>query len=64
MGRILTVVLGLGAILGAVWYVTSGTSSADPDVEATRQLDNVREAADRVEADLQQKADDLLKKTE
>ena len=65
MGRILVVVLGLGAILGVAWYATSGRSGgSDPDLESVRQLENVREAADRVEEDLQQKADDLFKKTE
>ncbi|MCP3141644.1 hypothetical protein [Pyxidicoccus xibeiensis] len=61
MGRVLTVILGLGAILAVAWYVTQRPVGVDSRAPAARSLENVRQAADSVEADLQKKADDLMK---
>ncbi len=63
MGRIVTFVLGLGVVIGAVWYVMYRPESTDPEAAAARQLENVHEAADRLEGELGNKADELFEKT-
>lgn len=63
MGRIVTFVLGLGVILGAVWYVMYRPEETDPEAAAARQLENVHDAADRLEGELNDKADALFEKT-
>lgn len=67
MGRILTVVLGLGVVLGAAYYYVNGyegrtTADDAAAVEDTRALKNVREAAGRMEDDAQKRADELLER--
>lgn len=65
MGRILTVVLGLGVVLGAAWYYVNGQQGRTSEeigvaVQDSRALENVREAAERMENDAQNRADELL----
>ncbi|MBJ6759842.1 hypothetical protein DRW03_14725 [Corallococcus sp. H22C18031201] len=64
MGRIVTFVVGLGVVLGAVWYVMNRPARTDPQAAAARQLENVHKAADRLGGELQKGADDIMKKTE
>ncbi|HSP79596.1 MAG TPA: hypothetical protein VLQ93_13755 [Myxococcaceae bacterium] len=62
MGKVLTVVLGLAVVLGAVWYALNGAGRASSEGEASaprRQLDNVRESAARIESDAEQRAREL-----
>jgi predicted negative regulator of RcsB-dependent stress response len=66
MGKVLVVVLGLG-ILGAIgWRVMSKTSAVTEGPEESsapkQQLDNVRGAAKRIEANEQKAVDDVEKK--
>jgi hypothetical protein len=61
MGRIVTFVLGLGIVVAVLWYVMYRPMQVQPEAAPAQRLDNVRRAADQVEADLQKKADDLLK---
>lgn len=66
MGRALMVVLGL-SVLGAIaWRVMYGTSpvtaGAEGPSQPKQQLDNVRGAAQRIEANDQKAVDDLEKK--
>jgi hypothetical protein len=60
MGRIVTFVLGLGIVAAAVWYALYRPAHTDPDAAAARGLENARKAADRIEGDMQKRADDLL----
>ncbi len=66
MGRALMVVLGLsvlGAIAWQVMYRTSAvTMGADGPSQPKQQLDNVRGAAKRIEANDQKAVDDVAKK--
>lgn len=66
MGRILTLVLGLGVIAGAVYWSLTRTSApraTDDGPSAPKQtLDNVRGAAKRIEADSQQRVDETEQK--
>ncbi|QSQ23120.1 hypothetical protein JY651_49920 [Pyxidicoccus parkwayensis] len=61
MGRIVTFVLGFGVIIAAVWYVMYRPAHTDPEAAAARGLEPARKAADRIEGEMQQRADDLLK---
>jgi hypothetical protein len=66
MGRALMVVLGL-SVLGAItWQVMHRTSAvtmgADGPSQPKQQLDNVRGAAKRIEANDQKAVDDVAKK--
>lgn len=63
MGRVVTFVLGFGVIIGAVWYVMYRPAKTDPEAAAARRLENVHKAADRIEGDLNSKADELFEKT-
>jgi hypothetical protein len=63
MGRIVTFVLGLGVVLAGVWYVLYRPAQTDPQAAAARRLENVHKAADRLEGDLNNKADALFEKT-
>jgi hypothetical protein len=63
MGRVVTFVLGLGVILTGVWYVMYRPAKTDPEAAAARRLENVHKAADRLEGDLNKKADELFEKT-
>jgi hypothetical protein len=60
MERIVTFVLGLGIVVAALWYTMYRPMQAEPGQAPAQRLDNVRRAADQVEADLQKKADDFL----
>lgn len=66
MGRLLALVLGLG-VLGAiaykVMYRQSAVTAGEEGPSAPKQqLENVRGAANRIEAEGQKNADDLAKK--
>jgi hypothetical protein len=65
MGKLLVAVVTLGA-LGFLAYKTMyGSLPGSTPVDAPKeQLDNVRGAAKRIEAEDQQRADDVLKATE
>ena len=60
MGRIVTFVLGIGIVAAAVWYTLYRPARTDTDAAAARGLENARKAADRIEGDMQKRADDLL----
>ncbi|MDP3231279.1 MAG: hypothetical protein Q8N26_00790 [Myxococcales bacterium] len=66
MGRVLMVVLGLSVLGGIAWRVMYGTSPATAGAEGPsapkQQLDSVRGAAKRIEANDQQAVDDISKK--
>ncbi|WP_408889167.1 hypothetical protein ACJ2CR_34575 [Myxococcus faecalis] len=64
MGRIVTFVLGFGVLVAAAWYVLQRPSRTDPEAAAARRLENVHKAADRVETDLNKKADAIFDKVE
>lgn len=59
-------VLGLAVLGGIAWKVMYGTSPATAGAEGPsqpkQQLDNVRNAANRIEAEDQKNADDIAKK--
>jgi hypothetical protein len=61
MGRIVTYVLGLGIVVAVLWYTMYRPVEAQPESAPAQRLENVRRTADQVEADLQKKADDLMK---
>lgn len=63
MGRILSVVLAIAVLGGIAWKVLYGSQgrTADP-ARPTQQLENVREAAKRIETNDQQHVDDIEKK--
>lgn len=65
MGKLLVAVITLGA-LGFLAYKTMyGSLPGSAPVDAPKErLDNVREAAKRIETNDQQRADDTLKATE
>jgi hypothetical protein len=65
MGKLLVAVLALGA-LGFLAYKTMyGSLPGSAPADAPKaQLDNVRGAAKRIEAEDQQRADEMLKATE
>jgi hypothetical protein len=66
MGRVLMMVLGLSVLGGIAWRVMYGTSPVTAGTEGPsapkQQLDNVRGAATRIEANDQQAVDDISKK--
>jgi hypothetical protein len=61
MGRILTAVFAIALIASAAWYALEHAAAGRSGEEgaSTRQLDNVREAAGRIESDADQRAQDL-----
>jgi hypothetical protein len=64
MGKILTAVLGIGVVVGAAYYALnhmgSASNSASEGTSAPkRQLENVHQAASRIESDADQRARDL-----
>lgn len=66
MGRILVVLLGIAVVLGTAWYAAKGNRDgrdAEGAADSSRTLQNVREAAHRIEGDAQKHADDLFEKT-
>lgn len=64
MGKMITAILAIAVIAGASWYALNHMTAA-ATAEATgpsapkRQLDNVRQAASRIEADGAQQVRDL-----
>ncbi|HEX8436897.1 hypothetical protein [Archangium sp.] len=67
MGRILTTVLGIGVVVGAAYYAlnhlgSASNSSREGTSAPKRQLENVHQAADRIESDADQRARDLESK--
>jgi hypothetical protein len=62
MGKIITVVLGLGLTAAAAWYALGGTMGRGDPSAPKRQLDNVRQAADRIESDAQKRVEGLESK--
>ncbi len=66
MGKVITLVLGLGLVAGAAYYAlrqTAGSNAEAGRSAPARQLDNVRQAADRAEAEAQKRADELGART-
>jgi hypothetical protein len=72
MGKVIVVVLGLAAILAAAQYALKSAPAAPAaDLESApaglqqpqRQLQNVRNAAHRIEADAQRRADEGLQRS-
>jgi hypothetical protein len=52
--------LGLSIVAAGVWYALYRPARMDPEAAAARGLDTARKAADRIEGDMQKRADDLL----
>jgi hypothetical protein len=65
MGRILAVVLGLGAVAFGAYYALKGNlGAADTERSAPKQtLDNVRAKTKAIEDDAQKRADEMMKKS-
>lgn len=67
MGKLLVLLLGLLVVAGgAYYYLEASARTAQPGGEPStpsRQLDNVRGAAQHAEDDAQKRADDLMEKT-
>ncbi|WP_342376255.1 hypothetical protein NVS55_33990 [Myxococcus stipitatus] len=64
MGRIVTFVLGFCVLAAGAWYVLQRPAKTDPEAAAARRLENVHKAADRLETDLNKKADAIFDKAE
>lgn len=67
MGKILTVLLGVGALgFAAYWYISNKSPAevgANVASAPKRRLDNVRGAAQRIEQDAERRAAETLQKT-
>jgi hypothetical protein len=65
MGRILVVVLGLGAVAFGAYYAVKGNLGAGgTEKSAPKQtLDNVRAKTKAIEDDAQKRADEMMKKS-
>jgi len=63
MARMLVLLLGLAVIATGAYFSLQGglRPGAEPP---KRQLDNARRTADRLETELQQKADDIARRTQ
>ena len=61
MGKIVTVVLGIAVVVGGAYYVLNhlGSSAPRESSAAKQQLDNVHQAADRIESDADKRAEEL-----
>ncbi len=64
MGKVLTTVLGICIVLGAAYYALNhlggaANSSREGTSAPKRQLENVHQAADRIESDADQRAREL-----
>jgi hypothetical protein len=61
MGKIITAVLGIGVVVGGAYYALNhmGGSSPRESSAQKRQLDNVRQAASRIESDAEKRAQEL-----
>lgn len=66
MAKLVVFLLGFGIIGGAAYYYLQGAKarSSEEASEPKRQLDNVREAAGRIEDDAQKRANELLERTQ
>jgi len=65
MGKLLVFVLGLAVLLGTAYaYLNRNGRSATGTSEPKRALDQVRSRASEIEKDAQQRADELIKRTE
>jgi hypothetical protein len=64
MGKILTAVLGIAVVVGGAYYALNhmGGSSTHESSAEKRQLDNVRQAASRIESDADKRAQELDEK--
>lgn len=68
MGKMITAVLAIAVLAGASWYALNhvstgtGTSAAGPS-QPKRELDHVRQAAQRMETEADQRVQDLDAKT-
>jgi len=64
MGRILVVILGLGAVCAALYmFLNQGATKVGQERPA-QALENVRVKAKDIESDAQRRADDALKKSD
>jgi hypothetical protein len=66
MGKLLVVLLGLGAVSGAAYHCLSRSARHADDARPTapaRQLQNVRDAAGRIEDDSHRRAEELMEKS-
>jgi hypothetical protein len=66
MGRLLSLLLGLLVVAGVTYYVLQKTAESEASVHSAprQQLDRVRERSKQIERDAQQRADDVMKKSE
>ncbi len=62
MGRILAVVLGLGVLAFVVTKSLNRTASDGKPMAPKDRLDNVRQAAKRIEANDQKRAEEMINK--
>jgi hypothetical protein len=62
MGRLLTVILGIGVLAYLGYSQMYGKGRAVGDATPKERLDNVKKAAKRIEDNDQKRADDTLKK--
>jgi hypothetical protein len=65
MGKVVTAVLGICVILAGAWYAlhhTGGDTSAGGASAPKRQLENVHQSAERIEADADKRVEDLEEK--
>ena len=70
MGKMITAILAIAVLAGASWYALNRTASTPVAASAPgpsqpkRQLDNVRQAAQRMESDSEQRLQDMDAKTQ
>ncbi|MGI5861047.1 MAG: hypothetical protein ACOX6T_03210 [Myxococcales bacterium] len=64
MGRLLLVVIGFVVVFGAAYFYVTGGARVSGEQAPQQQLENVNEAARRIEEDAQKRVDDLAKKFE
>lgn len=64
MGRLFLLVLGFLVAFGAAYFHVTGGARVSREKAPQQQLENVNEAARRIEDDAQRRVDDLAKKLE
>jgi hypothetical protein len=64
MGRLLTVILGIGVLAYLGYAQMYGKGRPVGDATPKERLDNVKKAAKRIEDNDQKRADDTLKKVD
>ncbi|HCF58871.1 MAG TPA: hypothetical protein DFS52_12880 [Myxococcales bacterium] len=64
MGRLLLMVLGFVVVFGAAYFYVTGGARVSGGEAPQQRLENVNEAAQRIEDDAQKRVDDLAKKFE